>query len=619
MELFQQAVEHLRAGEVNNFAIKLIEFYNHLTCNCVLRNLKKDGLFEELLSLIEKEKTNEDDFYWSLSKGYILSNFKKEEDQAFTYLSKAIEINPTNDLAYTLRSSIDKEINPKSLNDIRTALELNPTAGNNFRYAASLGESDSETKEAILFYKKAIYLNPNFACAHLGISNKYRKLNDFDNQIRELELCIEIEPNHWGAYYNLWVLLNNKKEYQKAYQISKKGYQLFPKDSIHIFAFGIANYKLNKFQEAIKLFKNYLKIKPESEYIKKLLNEALDKQPKKQILKDALQMLDKENYPKAIELIEKYLSKFELFNSNHTSLAKDKLQEAKNLLIEFPLKEAMKMYRNRNYSEAIKNFEKYLETESIQCRHKVTDAYFFSLLKTNNIEPSEENLIYKNLLELTLSYFRKNEPRELWYFNTANDFDSEYDFEDVDNDDDNESDDYDSYEQEIEKNNEVKEELQKEPEDMILTEDEENANKLKSYNNNSILNFGKYEGQKISTIINLEPSYILWCINNLIHFSIDKFLLLDKKLRMQDDYLVALESNYIKGLVLEKRIMWKSYKKWLKRREKSRDQEDHYGDYYYSNPQKDTFDALTDGQYGDYEDWREDGGNIDNLRDELGL
>lgn len=51
---------------------------------------------------------------------------------------------------------------------------------------------------------------------------------------------------------------------------------------------------------------------------------------------------------------------------------------------------------------------------------------------------------------------------------------------------------------------------------------------------------------------------------------------------------------------------------------------DHY-DYndsydYYDEPdyERDTFDALTDGQYGDYDDWREAGGDIDSLRDGLG-
>jgi hypothetical protein len=51
--------------------------------------------------------------------------------------------------------------------------------------------------------------------------------------------------------------------------------------------------------------------------------------------------------------------------------------------------------------------------------------------------------------------------------------------------------------------------------------------------------------------------------------------------------------------------------------------EEVYDDYYdysdYNNYERDTFDALTDGQYGSYYDWRENGGDIDGLMDGLGF
>lgn len=34
--------------------------------------------------------------------------------------------------------------------------------------------------------------------------------------------------------------------------------------------------------------------------------------------------------------------------------------------------------------------------------------------------------------------------------------------------------------------------------------------------------------------------------------------------------------------------------------------------------ERDTFYALTDGMYGDYDEWREEGGDIDSLMDALG-
>ena len=48
--------------------------------------------------------------------------------------------------------------------------------------------------------------------------------------------------------------------------------------------------------------------------------------------------------------------------------------------------------------------------------------------------------------------------------------------------------------------------------------------------------------------------------------------------------------------------------------------EDYYEDYcgYDDDNERDTFYALTDGMYGDYDEWRTNGGNIDSLMDGLG-
>lgn len=43
-----------------------------------------------------------------------------------------------------------------------------------------------------------------------------------------------------------------------------------------------------------------------------------------------------------------------------------------------------------------------------------------------------------------------------------------------------------------------------------------------------------------------------------------------------------------------------------------------YEDDCNDDNERDTFYALTDGMYGDYDEWREDGGDIDSLMDSLG-
>lgn len=51
----------------------------------------------------------------------------------------------------------------------------------------------------------------------------------------------------------------------------------------------------------------------------------------------------------------------------------------------------------------------------------------------------------------------------------------------------------------------------------------------------------------------------------------------------------------------------------------SYDEDDYDYDSSHNDYERDSFDALTDGQYGDYDDWKENGGDYDSLRDGLGF
>ena len=51
------------------------------------------------------------------------------------------------------------------------------------------------------------------------------------------------------------------------------------------------------------------------------------------------------------------------------------------------------------------------------------------------------------------------------------------------------------------------------------------------------------------------------------------------------------------------------------------DSDDAYSERYNdedNDNERDTFYALTDGMYGDYDEWKENGGDMDTLMDSLG-
>lgn len=117
-----------------------------------------------------------------------------------------------------------------------------------------------------------------------------------------------------------------------------------------------------------------------------------------------------------------------------------------------------------------------------------------------------------------------------------------------------------------------------------LSEYEDNVRKLLVYKTFYTVSWGQYAGNDLASIINDDQEYLLWCIINLEHFSIDNAVFLIRSFQNETQYLAALEINLIKQLILEK---WGD--------------DDNDEDGYYNGP-----DDYDDGpsSYG-YDSWDE--------------
>lgn len=126
---------------------------------------------------------------------------------------------------------------------------------------------------------------------------------------------------------------------------------------------------------------------------------------------------------------------------------------------------------------------------------------------------------------------------------------------------------------------------------------------MKFYDLKTEFTFGKFEGKTMEEVLNLQPDYIDWCAKNLDHFYISDETINELK-ALKPDFLLTQEAS---------EILNSKYEKWDSERDDYDDNDNFEPDY-----DRDTFDALTDGQYGDYDDWRENGGDFDSLMDGLG-
>lgn len=129
---------------------------------------------------------------------------------------------------------------------------------------------------------------------------------------------------------------------------------------------------------------------------------------------------------------------------------------------------------------------------------------------------------------------------------------------------------------------------------------------MKFYNLDTEFTFGKFEGKTVREVLDIQHSYIDWCAINLDHFFISDEVIEEIKSIVPDFSISEDGQNKLS----------EKYETWENEQE-DYDDYDNYDDYH--DYERDTFDALTDGQYGDYDDFRENGGDMDSLRDALGF
>ena len=233
-------------------------------------------------------------------------------------------------------------------------------------------------------------------------------------------------------------------------------------------------------------------------------------------------------------------------------------------------------YFKKDYTKALETFEKlFLMGGSL---HR-DDYYFYSLLKNKDveIEIDESHVFYKRLESLQNSFNEK----------------------------------YYKYCESIKRHNFSDEEILENCKE--FTQEEKEAYDLERHHDSTIVQFGKYAGKQLWDIIKEDPNYVLCCIINHHGFAISKGLLLHENLRIdQPLYVEAVEINLIKLLRNMNQCPW-MYKYELEGNDVGYYFEEK--EYSTNSDDEDAFNALTDGQLGNWVDFD---GDIDDVRTWLG-
>ena len=131
---------------------------------------------------------------------------------------------------------------------------------------------------------------------------------------------------------------------------------------------------------------------------------------------------------------------------------------------------------------------------------------------------------------------------------------------------------------------------------------------MKWYMLDTEFNFGTFEGKTLQEVIAIRASYINWCMINLDHFCISDEVL-DEIKEIKPGFSLSKEAD---------ECLTQKNDDWVNEQENYNDRHS-YDRNDYQDYERDTFDAITDGQYGDYDDWKERGGDMDHLMEGLGF
>jgi len=130
--------------------------------------------------------------------------FSRNYDGAIAEFTKAIELNPKFDRAYTNRgiSWMEKGEYDRAIDDCSIAMELNPKQLQAYSSRGNAWRFKGDFNQAVADYTKAIELNSNEARLYNNRGATWVNKGDFEQAIADFTKAIELEPKYAMPYYN---------------------------------------------------------------------------------------------------------------------------------------------------------------------------------------------------------------------------------------------------------------------------------------------------------------------------------------------------------------------------------------------------------------------------------
>lgn len=123
-------------------------------------------------------------------------------------------------------------------------------------------QKDHET--ALVFFRRALQIDPNFTYIHTLCGYEYMANEDFDKAIVCFRQALRVNERHYNAWYGLGAIFHRQEKFDLAEYHFERAMQLHPASSILLCNLGIAQYANGKAYQALDTLAQAFKLDPQN-------------------------------------------------------------------------------------------------------------------------------------------------------------------------------------------------------------------------------------------------------------------------------------------------------------------------------------------------------------------
>lgn len=195
-------------------------------------------------------------------------------DQAISAYNKALDLDPQNPSLHLQKARAKFAQAQRASTQVRALLSNKNQLSGKKRQAQVKQLNKQINKiltEAEEFAKKATELKPNYASAHLFLTNVYDAQGKTDQAIKRLSNVVILNPRNAGLYFQLGLLYYKKDDLDRA-QASFEQAIAISKDYANARYFlGLVYSRQNKKDKAIKQFEKIAETNPDNKEVKTII------------------------------------------------------------------------------------------------------------------------------------------------------------------------------------------------------------------------------------------------------------------------------------------------------------------------------------------------------------